>query len=125
MPLATPTATEVKAVIPVTLADAAVDAFIADAVLVAEGCPAVAGYSEAKQKAIIKYLTAHLIACTPHGIGMTNVTQKSLGDASESFGSAPVGTDLRSTSFGNQAIMLDPSGCLERVGKQRAFMEIV
>lgn len=123
MALATPTATEVKAIIATTLGDAAVDAFVADALLFVEDCPAVALVSASKQKAIIKYLAAHLIVCS--NPTLATVTQRSLGDASDSYAVAPAGNDLRSTTFGQQALLLETSGCLEGLGKRKAFVEVL
>lgn len=123
MALTTPTATEVKAIIATTLSDAAVDAFIADALLLVEDCPAVELVSTNKQKAIIKYLAAHLIVCS--NPKLATVTQQSLGDASESYAAAPVGNDLRSTQYGSQALLLETSGCLEGLGKRKAFVEVL
>lgn len=115
-----PTPTEVRVIITTPLDDTSVQVFIDDAAMIADQCPKVATYPIAQQKAIVRWLTAHLLANANKGAA-GQLTSKSLGDASESYASGSAGVDLASTSYGKQAIALDPSGCLERVGKKRAF----
>jgi uncharacterized protein DUF4054 len=122
MPLTQPNAAAVRAIIETSLTDDQVSSVIADAALLAEGCPAVAGYDPDRQSAIIKWLAAHLIASTARS-GV--LTQKSLGDASESYARPATGLNLAGTSYGQQAIALDPSGCLARLGQQRAFFKVL
>ena len=117
-----PTPTEVKTIIATSLDDASVQVFIDDAALIADQCPAVLSYPDDRQKAIVRWLTAHLIASANRSSGGGQLTSKALGDASESYAVGTAGTELASTSYGRQAIALDPSGCLERVGKTRAFV---
>jgi len=122
MPIATPEVSAVRAIIGTGLSDPQVQSVIDDAALLAEGCPAVAGYDAPRQKAIIKWLTAHLIASTAHA-GV--LTQKALGDASESYARPQTGLNLAGTSYGQQALVLDQSGCLAALGGKRAFFEVL
>lgn len=110
--VATPTPTEVRTIITTSLDDAALTVFIADAAMMVDQCPKVAAYPDAQQKAIVRWVTAHLIAVTAQGGVAGQLTSKSLGDASESYASGAVGSDLKSSPYGQQAIALDPSGCL-------------
>lgn len=123
MSLSKPSVAVVKAIIATTLADDAVQAVIDDAALLAEGCPVVASYDAARQSAIVKWLAAHMLASTSAGGGA--LTQKALGDASETYGRATLGTQLAGTTYGQQALALDPSGCLARLGAKRAFVRVV
>lgn len=114
MALATPTASEVRLTITTGLSDDAVAQFIADAVLIADDCSSIAGFSEAKQKAIIRYLAAHLISIND---ASARKVSESIGDASESFSTPVLSDNLRGTTYGQQAIALDTSGCLGKTGK--------
>lgn len=120
--LSTPTVDEVRSVITTSLSDAQVLTMIADAALVVSRCPSIADAPESVQSAVVRWAAAHLIAIRePSGL----VTQKSMGDASESYARAPLGVGLSGTFYGQQAILLDPTGCLERLGRQRAFMRVL
>jgi len=120
--VATPTVADVRSVISTTLSDEQVDLMIQDAVLIVSKCPAVLKANSDRQKAIVKWVAAHLISQrTPEA----QVTQRSLGDASETFARATLGVGLAGTFYGQQAILLDPSGCLERLGRQRAFVRVL
>lgn len=114
MTLATPTASEVRLTVTTSLTDAAIDQFVGDAVLMAEVCSVIPTFSEAKQKAIIRFLAAHLISMNDASVRKTS---ESIGDASESFSTPVLGDALRGTTFGQQAIALDSSGCLANIGK--------
>ena len=114
MALATPTTAEVRLTITTSLSDAAVDQFVADAVLMAEPCTTIETFSAAKQKAIIRFLAAHLISMND---ASARKTQESIGDASESFSTPVLGANLSGTTYGQQAIALDSSGCLSKIGK--------
>ncbi len=122
MTIAQPSVDDVRVIISTSKDDTAISAYITDAVLIAEGCPAIAEMSEARQQAIVKYLTAHLISTAPGAGGGGVLTQKSLGDASETYASGMLGMGLESTPFGIQALAFDTSGCLRTLGKIRASL---
>jgi hypothetical protein len=115
MAIEKPSAADVQTIIAAT--DAQANAAIEDAALIAETC--VTSLAGDRQKAIIKYLAAHLIAS---GIGAQKTSER-LGDASVSWARAQMGQGLLGTSYGQQAIALDPNGCLLKIGKVKAFME--
>lgn len=120
---ATPSVAEVRAVITTTLGDEQVQARIDDAALIVDGCPAIVVMSDAQQKAIVKWVAAHLIASsTAEG---AQVLSKKLGDASETYSRASLGIGLAGTYYGQQALLLDPTGCLARRGRQRAFVKVL
>lgn len=119
MALSKPTVAAVRALVTSSSCDDVIEALIDDAALLAEGCTVLAGYDENRQVAIIKYLAAHLIVSRGEGTGRGQVTQEALGDANRSY-SAPVGSNLLSTTFGQQAAAFDPSGCVANIGKIRA-----
>jgi len=126
MPLALPTLADVRAIIATSLTDGQLQAVIDDAALIAEGCAAVAGYPATRQAAIVKYITAHLLAGSAgSATGSGAITQKALGDASESYAAGQLGMDLKSSQWGSKALLLDPSGCLATLGRQRAYFEVL
>ena len=114
MALSTPTTSEVRLTITTELSDDAVAQFVADAVLMAEPCTVIETFSEAKQKAIIRFLAAHLIAISD---ASARLSSEKMGDASESYSTPVLGDNLKGTTYGQQAISLDSSGCLSRMGK--------
>jgi hypothetical protein len=113
----------VRVVIATALADPQLTALIGDAVLIAEGCPVVATYDATRQAAIVKWIAAHLVAQQSGKAGA--LTQKALGDASESYASAAMGAQLAGSRYGQQAIALDPSGCLAQLGMRRATFKVL
>lgn len=110
-----PTVAAVRVVVKTALTDDQVQAIIDDAALIADGCPVVATYPIERQQAIVKWIAAHLIATQSGIAGM--LTQKALGDASESYASGQTGMNLAASRYGQQAMLLDPSGCLANLGK--------
>jgi len=126
MPLALPTLADVRAIIATSLTDGQLQAVIDDAGLIAEACPAVVGYPATRQAAIVKYITAHLLAGSAgSSAGSGAITQKALGDASESYAAGQFGMDLKSSQWGQKALLLDPSGCLATLGRERAQFEVL
>lgn len=121
MAMTQPSATEVRAVIdlPASLADAIIDAFVDDAEALASQCSAVLSSDAAIQKAILKWLTAHMLAGRYGTSGA--LVSKSLGDASENYadGARTFGLGLASTHYGQMALQFDASGCLARLGRQK------
>jgi hypothetical protein len=113
----------VRVVIATALTDPQVQALIDDAALIAEACPMVATYEAARQKAIVKWLTAHLISQQSGKGGQ--LTQKALGDASESYAAGTMGMNLGGSRYGIQALALDPSGCLAQLGMRRASFKVL
>jgi hypothetical protein len=126
--MGTPTVDEVKAILPSVGAtsDVTINAFISAAGLLVGRCPVVATYEDELQTEIKKWVAAHLLS-----IGHTGragpVTQKALGDASESYASPALvgGKGLQATLYGQMAISLDPSGCLEKIGKLKATFSVL
>lgn len=100
------------------LSEPIVQSIIDDAALIAEKC--ISGYSEEKQKSVLKWLAAHLIASTDSG-GM--IASERLGDAQDQYVRASVGDGIKGTVYGQQAIALSP--CLARIGRAAASIEVV
>ena len=125
MTIATPTVAEVRVVIVTALDDAGVQATIDDAALLVEVCPGVVSASEARQKAIVKWVTAHLLSQRSGTAGP--LSSRSHGDASESYaaGFRTFGMALTSSFYGQQAIMLDDSGCLRTLGQVKARFRVL
>lgn len=121
MPLSTPSVADVRLIIDTPVSDAAITAAISDAALIVGRCSAVADATAATQQAIIKYVVAHLLSARAGASGP--LKSKSLGDASETYAQGGTyGMQLSSTFYGQQAIMLDPTGCLATLGKTKAFL---
>lgn len=118
MAIAKPLPADVTALTGSGFPEPVVQAFIDDAVLIAEKC--ISAMPEARQKSVLKWLAAHLIASTDEG-GVR--TSESLGDASESFARAKMGDALKGTVYGQQAIALAP--CLGRIGRATAVVTVV
>jgi len=113
-----PSAEDVRAIIATTMTDPQVSAVIDDAALLAEDC--ISSLSSARQASIVKWLTAHMIASTG---GSASRTSKKLGDAAETYAVAQLGEGLRGTTYGQQALALDPNGCLANLGKRGVVFE--
>lgn len=121
-----PDTAEVRLIIETGLTDAQIQALIDDAALLVEGC--IADLECSRQAAIIKWTTAHLISNLSSGTGGTTgvITGESLGDASVSYAKPSlVGEGLKSTTYGQQAIALDPNGCLATLGLRKAVVRLL
>ena len=121
-----PTAAEVRAIIslPLTVVDATIDAMVDAAVLLASNCAGVVSATPELQKEILRWIAAHLLSTFARSGA---VTQQSLGDASESYasGSLVLGEGLRGSWYGQQAILLDPTGCLRRLGNVKPQLKVL
>lgn len=118
-----PTPAEVRQIIATGLSDADIAAIIEDAALVVGEC--VASLDEDRAKAIIKYVTADIIASTVSTSGGGPRTAKALGDASESYSSGGIGQEFGKSAYWSRAMLLDPKGCLANLGRRRAMLEKV
>lgn len=125
MALTKPTVAAVRVVISTTLTDAGVQAMIDDAELIVRQCPAVADLDTDHQAAIVKWVAAHLIS--QQGGTAGPLTSKTMGDASESYaaGFRQYGVQLTGSFYGQQALLLETSGCLAKIGKTRAFVQVL
>lgn len=88
--------------------------FIATAALIVTEKLTGQGLSSQLLDKITLYLAAHLVAISASG-GSGAVTRSKLGDADESYATAQSSAalgGLRVTSYGQTAIMLDPTGIL-------------
>ena len=116
-----PTASDVIALTGTDMPDAVVESIIDDAALFAEGC--IASYSAERQTAIIKWIAAHMVQSTSGG---GSLQSQKLGDASETYARSSLSGDgLKGTHYGQQAIGLDPSGCLARKGRAPASVQVI
>lgn len=119
-----PTIAEVRNVIalPSSVLDATVQEFIDMAVVVVDGCASILLLPTTTQAMIVKWVAAHLLS-GQYGRGGA-VTQKSVGDASETYQSITNvgGIGLNSSFYGQQALLLDSTGCLARRGRAAATM---
>lgn len=123
MAVSKPTAAQVKSVIQTSLSDSDIDAFMDDAVLIVEQCASIASGSESLQKSVVKWVTAHLINFAEANGGV--VSMKVLGSATEAYANAPMGEFLKSSVYGMQALMMDRTGCLAKIGQTRSFFEVL
>lgn len=121
-----PTVGDVRIIITTSMTDDQIQAIIDDASLMVHRCVLVLACD--LQAAIIKWVTAHLIASlsTASSGGTGVVTGESLGDASISYAKPQLQSfGLASTTYGLQAIGLDPNGCLTTIGLRRTLVEVL
>ena len=78
------------------------------------------GMSDDKLKDIETWLTAHLIAITKE----RQARSEKVGDITFEFTDIE-STGLRSTTYGQMAVMLDDSGALEKASKKRAYIKSI
>lgn len=77
------------------------------------------GLSDTKLKHIEMYLAAHL-----YNQGTPEVVRESYGGATFEYNRGQ-GGGMSGSQWGKMATMLDTSGTLERLGKQRVFINVV
>lgn len=121
-----PTVASVRVLITTSLTDAQIEEIMQDAYAMTARC--IDSLPDATKKAIVKYVTAHIISGIPGASSFTGsgaVSSESLGDASISFATRTMGTNLNGSTFGEMAIMLDPNGCLNRLGKGKATIDVL
>jgi hypothetical protein len=115
------TATEVKQIIDTDLEDPVVEAYITSAnTLVGEVFDDSSSVSEDSKKEIEKWLAAHFIACTRE-----QQMQSAKAQTAEVEYQGKTYTGLYATFYGQQAVMLDPSGKLATLGKKAASIYAV
>lgn len=110
---------DVRAIIATALTDPQVQLYINAAVLLTTAC--ALKWDHSIVDTINTYVAAHLIASTRDPLK----TSYRLGDASESYQRASVGIGFMGTSYGQQAIMFDPNGCLQNLGLQAPVMKVL
>lgn len=106
-----PSISDVRIVFATSMLDGEVQTFMDDAVLLALQCPALVASNAATQRSVVRWLTAHFMSILSSGI----LTQKAIGDASDSYAAPTLGAGLKSTSYGMRALALVPE--LADVGK--------
>lgn len=106
------TSSEVKEIIATSLTD--VTAFITPANLIVTEKLANSGLSDDHLKEIEKWLSAHFVA-----IRDPRLQSQSIGSISEAY-QVGTGVDLDSTSYGQQVKLLDTTGLISSLGKQKA-----
>jgi|SRR5690554_1893248 len=117
------TVNDVRLVYETELSDLQIEAAINDVQLIAEKC-LKAITDENRRDAIVKYLAAHLLTIVDSS-GAGVATSSKLGDASDSYATSHFGEGLKATSYGQLAIQLDPNGCLMRIGKPKAEVQVL
>lgn len=121
--MSTPSVEQVRAVISTSMCDNDVALAIADAELIVRGC--VDGLDPDVAAAIVKYAAADLISAVIGSKGRGTLTAKALGDASESYASGGAGAEFGKSAYWQRALMLDPNGCLHKLGRRPALFEKV
>lgn len=123
MTIKLPTIDELRAIVTTSLDDAALEALIGDVSLMVAAC--VEALEGDRQAAIIKYATADLIAGTVQNSGAGALVSQSLGDASETYAQQSTSNQFGGTAYWRSAVLLDPNGCLQKLGRRRATFEKV
>lgn len=117
------TVTEVKEIIETTLEVSDIKPYITAANLtVTEWLGSSTVLSSAQLKEIERWLTAHFIAATRE----RQVSQEKIGESSAKYMGKSDDVGLNSTTYGQQAILLDTSGTLASgAGKKKASLYAV
>lgn len=126
MSITLPTAAQVRALISTSKTDLEIDDVVAYAGEFASNCSSVLAMSTTMQAQIVAYLTAHFLSIQAGTGGV--IQSEALGDASRSYAIAPQrtgGNALAATRYGQQAMLLDVSGCLEGLGKRKARVKVI
>lgn len=107
-----------------TPSDAVASAYIDDAMALVASCACIASLLDATQTIIVKYLAAHLYTVGVNK-GAGAKTLEVLGDARTAWASpSTVGEGLKLTSYGQQALIFDTTGCLLQLGLRPASFEV-
>lgn len=117
-----PTVEDVRQIIATAKPDSTVQAIITDAAAIVARC--TESLDDETTALIVKYVAADMLASVIATSGKGIQTAKALGDASESYGGAG-GAEFGKSAYWQRALMLDPNGCLNRLGKPRATFEKV
>lgn len=114
------TAAEVKQIMPTSLADAVVEYYITVAAEMVDDLDANTTLGATRLEEIERWLAAHLIAITRERQGQ----KEKIGDAEITY-AGKYGMNLQSTSYGQQAAMLDTSGTLAQLGKKKISIKAI
>lgn len=96
-----------------------VEVFIQTAHFMVDRCYLNKGFEEELLTQLELWLAAHLAS-----LQTAEVQSEKLGDASVTYKTA-TGEGLAGTRFGQQVMMLDPTGCLKNGGKSPASFNVV
>jgi hypothetical protein len=118
-----PTVADVRAVYTTAQTNEQIQAAINDAAMLVAAC--VIPLDADRQAAIIKYVAADLLVTTMASAGKGMLTSRSLGDASESWSLGSSVSTMGKSAYWPRALMLDPNGCLARLGGRTASFEKV
>jgi hypothetical protein len=119
----TVTVANVRAVIKTTATDEQVTEAINTAVLMTTRCSS--GWDTELTDKINTYVAAHVLTSTNVGGAGGLLVSESMGDASRTWQRAAVGTGIQGSSYGQMAVMLDPTGCLFNIGKRKPIMKVL
>jgi len=109
---------EVIDLLQIDINETLVQKYIDYATLIVADC----NWQQDRKDAIINWITAHLITSTDE---YRQVVSESYGNASITFSSGPIGESLKSTTYGQQALLLDNTGCLNKLGKSKGTIEVI
>lgn len=118
-----PTNNAVRLIIDTDLQGPDVDAFIDDADAMTARC--LSGQPDGVVRTINKWVAAHLIYSSGRGGDGQGLTSQRLGDASESYQRGQLGMGLSASYYGQQALALDPTGCLATLHLRRAGFTVL
>lgn len=113
------TIAEVQAVMPETVTDTVIETFIEIATEMVTNNLGEQDLTVLTLKNIETFLTAHLIHITLH----RQAESKKVGDASEKYASLGKGLDM--TTYGSMVKMLDTSGIMANLGKEKMIIEAI
>ncbi len=82
------------------------------------------GLSATRLKEIERWLAAHLVAVS-RDRSLGQVVEKEIGKTREKYMSFPSGLAINSSSYGQQAALLDTTGTLANLGRKKAAFRVV
>jgi hypothetical protein len=109
------TAEEVRAIIETTATETQMQEYIFSAEVFIDSVFAGSSLSNNLMKEIERWITAHLIASSRD----RQATEEGAGGAYVKYGSAGKKDRLYSTTYGQQAILLDPTGILDELSSKK------
>ncbi len=113
------TAEEVKQILHTTLSDASLDAFIRSADILIDTVYAESTVSDALKKQISLWLSAHFASARER-----QESEVEISGSRAKFGGM-FGKGLEFTQYGQQVLVLDPTGKFADIGKPKSSMEVL
>jgi len=116
------TPTEVKVIIPTTLADPVIEVWIDAANAIVNEQAACIGGDDALLTKVELFLSAHFVALVDPASDQSKATKEEIGPLTVSYNTATLANNINDTAFGKTANMLS-NGCLIKTTEAKATVE--